>query len=90
MKRLRPAKYSTIFVDLRTRTKLIKMSLGGAGTLKALKDKMGALREENDILKEKLEIQQRVNEGLKQDKDNVGVGCIHFRSLMRPEFPRVI
>lgn len=56
------------------------MSMGGAGTLKALKDKMGALREENDILKEKLEVQMRINEGLKQDKENVGVGCIHFRS----------
>lgn len=56
------------------------MSMGGAGTLKALKDKMGALREENDILKEKLEVQLRVNDGLKQDKDNVGVGRFHFRS----------
>jgi hypothetical protein len=56
------------------------MSMGGAGTLKALKDKMGALREENDILKEKLEAEMRINLGLKQDKENVGVGYIHFRS----------
>lgn len=62
------------------------MSMGGAGTLKALKDKMGALREENDILKEKLEVQQRVNDGLKQDKDNVGVGRFHFRSSCIPNF----
>lgn len=30
--------------------------MGGVGILKVFKDKMGVLREENDILKEKLEV----------------------------------